>query len=112
MEITSDLILNTLKDWIEQKKVIPATQWIDACQKLNILTLDEQEKLVELEQKVGQLKLLLLDSQEKHNVSEVRLRIEATDEYKAMKFQRAKIDRIEEAIRIAKLQARLREWGQ
>lgn len=107
--VTVDLILNWLKDNVEHKRMIDAHTWVDACQKLNVLLSDEHDKLYDLQQKVAQEKVRLLDSIPKPAVNEAKLRVEATELYKAMKLQEAKIKRVEEAIRISKIQAKLKD---
>lgn len=109
--VTLDLIINTLKDWVENKKNISPTLWVDAAQKLSTLLFDEYDKLAELQQITANLKLMALEAQEKKNVSEARMRVEASNEYKEMRKQESKIKNVEELIRIAKLQAKLREFG-
>jgi hypothetical protein len=49
----------------------------------------------------------ILGGQEKRNVSEVKMRVEASDVYRDMKKQEAKIGQVEEIVRIAKIQARV-----
>ena len=48
---------------------------------------------------VAKKKLSLIKAQEKRNVSAAELEIEASEEHRAMKFQRHKVDRIEEFIK-------------
>lgn len=81
--------------------------FLEAAVDLNVLLGDEHEQLFELEQVVAKEKLDLLDGQSKINVSEVKLRVEAGDNNKKMKLQKANIDRIVEFIRLAKVHARL-----
>ena len=105
--ITTDTILGTLKSWVETKHPIDAHTWTDACQKLNILIGDEHDKLFVLQQTVAQKKLMWMETGD--SVAGAKLRVEATDEYYQMKKQEARIGQIEEAIRIAKIQARLKD---
>ncbi len=108
-KVTVDTILNWLQESVENKRVIDAHTWTDACQKLNVLLSDEHDKLYDLQQKVAQEKVKLLDSIPKPPVIEAKTRVEASELYKGMKVQEAKIKRCEEAIRIAKIQARLKD---
>lgn len=105
-EITSDTILDFLKEKVATKSPLNPEMWLDAAAKLNLLLGDEMDTLADLKQKVANIKLEFLERSEKRNVSEARLRTEATEEYRLMKKQEAKCDRIEEFIRIAKLMAR------
>ncbi len=104
--ITADTILDFLKGKIESKSQLNPDIWLDASAKLNLLLGDEVEKLVDMRQKVAEIKLEFLEKSDKHNVSEARLRTEATEHYRLMKKQEAKCDQIEEFIRISKLIAR------
>lgn len=103
--ITADLILKTLEDWIKAKHPISANLYLEACMKLNILTGDESEKLFDLQQKVNQAKVALLE-QGKTSAS-AKTQVEALDIYRDMLRQKAKIERIQEAIRISKIQSRV-----
>lgn len=104
-KITTDTILNQLQEWIENKHVISAEVWLNACSKLNILRGDEHAKLFDLQQVVAQQKCLFLEQND--HVAKSKVKVEAMECYKEMLLQKAKLERIEEAIRIAKLQARL-----
>jgi hypothetical protein len=101
-KVSTDTILNFLHKSVEEKMQLNPEAWIDAAHKLIILLGDEQDKLFELQQEVAKLKLTWLDSQDKRNVSEARIRVEGTDEYKNYKKQEAKCKRIEEFVRVAK----------
>lgn len=107
--ITVDTILDYLKESVEQKRALDSHTWVDAALKLNVLVGDEHDKLFELQQVVSKKKVELLESDSKRNVSAVKVLIEASDDYKYMKKQDARINQIEEFIRIAKLQARLKD---
>lgn len=104
-KITCDTIINWLQKQVETKQPISPSVWVDSAEKLNILLSDEESKHFELAQKVAQMRVALLE--EGKNVSEVKVRIEATDEYREMNKQKAKINRIIEHIRLAKLQSRM-----
>lgn len=105
--IDTDLILSTMKGWVETKTVIDAHTWVDASQKLNVLIGDEHDKLFDLQQKVAQMKVAYIT--EGKSVSDAMSRVEAEDLYRDMQRQKARISQIEEMIRIAKLQARLKD---
>jgi len=97
-------------DWltktVESKQPISPAQFVEAASYLVILIGDEHSKLYNLEQKVSQMKLDLLPSAK--SVAEVKIRIEATDTYKEMREQAAKIKQIDEMIRVAKLLGRMK----
>lgn len=103
---TIDSILLGMKEWVEDKQQVSPQQWVTAAEYLNVLIGDEHNKLYHNQQSVSRMKLALLPTCK--SVAEVKLRIEATDEYRDMKLQEAKIGQINEFIRIAKLQARLK----
>lgn len=103
--VTIDLILNWLKESVQEKRPIDAHIWVQASLKMNVLIGDENSKLFDLQQEVARLKILRIESGD--SVAKAKVYVEATNEYKAMKKQEAKIDQIQEAIRIAKIQARL-----
>jgi len=79
--------------------------WLDAAQKLTMLLGDEHDKLFELQQIVANLKVGCLE--EGTSSVEAKTRVEATDAFRSMQKQKAKIGRIEEMVRIAKIQARM-----
>jgi predicted oxidoreductase (fatty acid repression mutant protein) len=107
--VTTNFIIATMKDWVEKKMVIAPSTWIEAAQKLNVLFGDESDKLYDMQQIVAKERVHLIENQEEKNISEVKMRIESFDMYRDMKKQEAKITQIEEFIRIAKIQARLRD---
>lgn len=106
---TVDSILDTLKSSVENKEALSPEAFVTAAQYLNVLLADEHDKLFDLESVVATLKLSFLSEDDKANVSKAKARVEALEEYKMMRKQKAKIGRIEEFIRIAKLQARLKD---
>lgn len=108
--VTTDTIIDFLQVKVEQKEPISPSVWLDAAQKLNVLTGDETDKLYDMQQKVAIKKVSYIEAGK--SVSEAKSLIEATDEHKEMMKQKAKVSRIEEFIRIAKIQARMKdnEW--
>lgn len=105
--VTVTTILDWLRDGIEQKRVIDAHTWVDAAQKLNILQTNEHDKLYVLKQQVALARVLRIKQGE--SVAKSRTIIESTDIYREMKNQEARIEMIQEMIRLAKLQARLKD---
>ena len=103
-KITLDFIINILKEKVENKTAqFDSNFFIETAAKLNLLLGDEMDKLAELHQKVAQLKLMFLESQDKKiNVSEAKVRVEASNEFLEWKKQDLKCRRAEEFIRIAK----------
>ena len=107
--VTTEIIINYLKEAVENKQPIPPGLWIDSAVKLNILLGEEQELLFKLQQKVAQSKIEFLNEDDKRNVSKAKMMVEASEEYREAKNQQAKIDRIVEFIRLAKVQSRISE---
>ncbi len=111
-KITTDTILNTMQSYVESKVPIAPTTWLDAGIKLVTLMSDETDKLIELQFKVAELKVLLFDGEDK-TAAEIKVRIEATHEYTDMRRQDAKVKRINEFVMLAKKYATIRsvEYG-
>ena len=104
---TIDSIISAMREKVENKDIIYPSWWLEGASSLNLLLSDEHDALFDLQQKVAQKRVLLLEAEE--NVSRVKLLVEATDEYRDMLKLKAKIGRIEEFIRLAKVQARMRD---
>lgn len=107
--VTTETIINYLQTSVETKQPISPSTFLDAAMKLNILLSEEHDKLFELQQKVAQARVDMLHEDDKRNVSKAKLYIEASDDYREMLTQKAKIDRIEEFIRLSKVQARMKD---
>ena len=106
--VTVDTILDFIRDKMEQKKADFDTEfWLKASMTLTILLPIEIGKLYDLQKEVSKLKLEELEKQEKKNVSQVKMIVEASDVYRDMKVQEYKIKQIEEIVRVSKLQARI-----
>lgn len=104
-KVTTDTILDWLKESVEQKRPVDAHTWVEACQKMNVLISDENNKLFDLQQRVARMKVRIIESGS--SVAKAKVYVEAEQEYKEMKKQEARIEQIQEAIRISKIQARL-----
>lgn len=109
--VTVKSILEFLSAQVAAKKTLSKDIWLDAALKLTVLSLDEVDKLADMEQKLAQKKVDMLERQEKRNISEIELRTEATEEHKEVTKQKALLKVAEEMIRVAKLQARLNEFS-
>lgn len=103
--VNADLILNWVQKQVESRHPIDPGLWIDISVKLNILKSDEDDKVAELSQKIAKKKVEYL--KEDKNVSRANLMVEASDDYRELLKQKAKIERIEETIRLSKVQAKL-----
>jgi len=107
--VTTDTIIETLQGWVETRTPISAAMWLDAAAKLNLLVLDESDKLAELEFAVANRKVKELQGMDKKSVAMADALVEATEEYRSMRKLQAKIKHIDEYIKIAKKQATLKE---
>ncbi len=105
--VTTETILDYLRSAVEHKVPVDAHTWLDAAQKLTMLLGGEHDKLFELEQTVALMRSQLVADGD--SVAAAKVNIEASDEYRHAREQRAKIGRIEEMVRIAKVQARMKD---
>lgn len=101
-KITADTILKWATEMVESKQMPSREVWLDIAFRLNLLKIEEAEKLNEMRQNTAKAKLAIMQAQEKRNVAAAELEIEASDEYRLMRNQEAKVDAIEEFVRIAK----------
>ena len=106
-KITCDTILTSLQEMVEQKKVLDASRWLDAAQSLNMLLGNEHDALFFLQKVITEMKVKFIETGD--SVAKAKLKSEATEEHHQMKRQEAKIERIEEMIRISKIQARMKQ---
>ncbi len=104
--ITTKEILDWLRKQVNNKLPISPDQYLEAASRLNILLSDENDKLFTLEQQVSRQRIELLEAG--MNVSQTKMRVEATDEYREARRQRSLIEQIKEQIKIAKLQGRIK----
>ena len=103
---TVDSILKAAEDAVKNAEVWSPSVWVEAAWSLNALVGEEHSKLYELEQRVAQDKVLAIEGGA--TVARAEAMIEATDLYREKQMQKAKIGRVEEAIRIAKIMARMK----
>lgn len=106
-KITADTILQWFQNAVEEKQELNPDLWLDAAHKLVIFLGDEEMKLYELQQKVAEKKLEFYNAMEKPQVAAAEMRVEATDIFKEYRQQKAKINQIEEFVRIAKLRVKV-----
>lgn len=102
---TADDILTVLEQWAREKRPVDPTMWVEAAQKLVTLMGDEADKLFRMEQAVAQMRVELLEGGQ--NATQAKMRVEASDDYREARRQKAKIGRIEETVRLAKLRGRM-----
>lgn len=104
-KISSDTILNSLKELVESKKIIPREVWLECAFKLNLLRIDEAKLYNKMRQAVAQKKLEILKGQDKKNVAAADVEVEASDEYRFARDQEDKLYSLDEFVRIAKKNA-------
>lgn len=103
----ADEIIQSLEDMIEKKLPISAEYYLEQAQRLAVLVGDENDTLHKMQKAIAQRKVEWIEKGK--SVAEARLRVEAEDIYEFMQNQKAKVERINEIIRIAKIQARMRQ---
>lgn len=104
--VTCDLILDWIKNKIENKEEIAPSTLLDATLKLSVLVGAEQDKLYELQQTVALARVTQIEAGK--NATTARMVVEASDVYKEMKKMKSKIENIFEFIRIMKLRSRMK----
>uniref|UniRef100_A0A6M3Y4L0 Uncharacterized protein n=2 Tax=viral metagenome TaxID=1070528 RepID=A0A6M3Y4L0_9ZZZZ len=102
---SADTILESLKERIENKEDVDRKVWLDAAFFLSTFLLEEKRILNGMRQEIAQLRSLIYEKQTKKSVAATDIEIEASDLYRIAKDQEAKIDVMEEMIRVAKKSA-------
>lgn len=104
--VTVDAILNWLKEQVQNKRPVSPERYLDAGIKLNILKSDENDRLIELEHELAVKRANYVN--EGGTSSAAKIRLEADPIFKEVQQLKAKLKQIEEAIRLSKLAARLK----
>ena len=99
-KVTCDTIIDWIAKQVEEKHPISPSLWLDSAAKLNALKEDETDRLFDLKQSVSRDKAALIMTGK--SVAAAKVEVEATDAFKAMCKQEAKVEQIAEFIRIAK----------
>lgn len=94
--------------WVEEKKSIPASLYLDSALKLNILRGDIDDKIYTLEHNLNVEKAELLKSPEMTSAKAEAL-MKARPEYMELRKLTAKAKQIEEFVRLAKKMATLKD---
>lgn len=102
---TVDSLLEHLQKLSKEKGIIDPNTYLAVAEKLNSLLQDEQHILFMIEHCLATLRTNLL--QEGKTSSATKMIVEASDDYLEARKQKAKIDRVLETIRLAKIHARL-----
>jgi hypothetical protein len=108
--VNADTIIGWLKDSVEHKRPLSAALWLDAALKLTVFVGDEQGKLFALEQKVAEAKVACIDGQDKKSVALADVMVRTLPVWLAYRTQEAKVEQIQELVRVAKKQAELSSW--
>ena len=103
---TADNILDWMKTQAAEKVPISPARWLEASIKLEILSSDETDKLIDLETAVAKIRLTALD--ETGAAAKAKIIIEASDPYNQLRKQKKKCDRIDEMVRLSKKFAQLK----
>lgn len=108
-KVTTESIIGYLKNAVEQKIPLAPSVWLDSALKMNVLLEDEHDTFFTLQSNVARVKLNFIENGD--SVAKAKAKVEADPIYLVMKRQEARIERIEEHIRLAKVQARMRDTG-
>lgn len=102
-----DEIIKQMQDIVERNVPMEPSYWVEQAQRLVVLMGNESDKLHSLQKKVAEEKVGWI--MQGKSVAEAKLRVEGSEVYEQMLNQKAKLERITETIRIAKIQARMRQ---
>lgn len=104
--VTCDKILSWLKEQVEHKRPISPELYLEAATKLNLLKSDENDHIIEIRYQLATKRAQYVN--EGGTSAAANIRLEADPLYMEVKKQEAKIKLIEEAIRLGKLSARIK----
>lgn len=105
--MTVDDLLKEVDEFVEKKMPLSPQYWIEMAQKLVVLSSSETDLLYRLQKEIAQEKTKHISSGK--SVAESKLIVEGTDLYESMQKQKAKVLKVEEIIRIAKIQSRMKQ---
>ena len=103
MAVSTDTILDWLEEKVKAKQPIPKDAWSDAAFKLVILLADEHLDLENYRALVAADKLKIYQAQEKKSATAADMEVEAGEHYRQLRLQEHRVQRVEELIRLAKL---------
>lgn len=103
--VTTDLILDTLKTWVEERQPISPERWLDSAGKLNVLVGEDMAQLALKEFELAKIELEMTTKEPKLSVAMIKLHSRANPLSLEIALLRGKIKRIEESIKISKKQA-------
>lgn len=105
--VTTEKILDTIKEWVSKKQLIPPDLWLDASAKLNVLAGDDEVRLAEMEFTLAQYRQKVATENPDRSMASVNTEVKANPLSRDIAILKAKIHRIDEFVRISKLQARM-----
>lgn len=105
-KVTTNTIIDWLRERVENREPVSPSLWLESALKLNLLSTDDNDELFNLQRKVAEAKVEFMATM---SAAQAKVCVEATDLYLQMQKKKAKIEQIEEFIRICKIQARLTE---
>ena len=100
--VNIDTVLDFLKHKVETREALNTEIWLDIANKMNILLIDEEAKLIELEGKYNEKVMSAYESMDKKNMTAAVRMAKLSPEYTAYQLQESKLKRAEECIRINK----------
>ena len=104
--MTLDSILLEIQDLVEKGIDLSVAQWIDLAAKINILLMSLETDLIKAEMAVNREKALMGDTTDANATPLVK----AMPVYETYLLLKAKRDRAEETIRLAKQRTRIEPW--
>lgn len=99
--------IKQLEDLIANKVPLSPSGWLDIIGRLIVEMSDETDKLYSLQKAIAIAKVGFIKGGS--SVAEAKSAVEATDVYEEMQKQKSICHKIEELIRIGKLQSKLKE---
>jgi len=101
---TIDTLIETMQKRVESEEIIGPHDWIDYAGRLNLFRGIDDNALYKLGQRIARQRAEYV--KDGMTVAAARTLIEATDEYVEYKQLQAKLDRVTEEIRLAKIRSR------
>lgn len=103
---TCDKILEWYKQQAQLKLPIDPLQYLEMAEKLNAMLGDETDKLIDMDLELAQIREMEMTKQ--GAAAKAKLAVESHPKYAEARKQKAKIDRIQETIRLAKIHSRMK----
>lgn len=100
--------IKQLEHFVTNKIPLSPSAWLDIIGRVVVEMSEETDKLYALQKEVANMKIDYM-KEFKSSMATAKTAIEATNVYEAMQRQKAKCLKIEELVRIGKLQSKLKE---